>query len=43
VIAIVAMLGTMEPAMHEPIAWPFGSVPSNRSAPEMPAGHLHQE
>jgi putative copper resistance protein D len=24
VIAIVAALGTMEPAMHEPIVWPFG-------------------
>ena len=36
VIAVVAALGTMAPAMHEPMAWPFGSA----SSPAMPAGHV---
>ena len=27
VIVIVAALGTMEPAVHEPLVWPFGSGP----------------
>jgi len=42
VIVIVAALGTMEPAMHEPIVWPFGSVPSGDLSPAMPAGHSHE-
>ena len=42
VIVIVAALGTMEPAMHEPVGWPFGSVPRINSSPTMPAGHIHE-
>jgi putative copper resistance protein D len=37
VIVIVAALGTMEPAMHEPIVSPFGSSPA------IPAGHMHED
>ena len=42
VILIVAALGTMEPAMHESVGWPFGSVPRPHSSPTMPAGHIHE-
>jgi putative copper resistance protein D len=35
VIAIVAALGTMEPARHEPVVWPFGSAPPVDSSPAM--------
>ena len=41
VIAIVAALGTMEPAMHGPIVWPFGSTPQIHPSSGMPAGHSH--
>lgn len=40
VIAIVAALGTMEPAMHKPVVWPFGARSPADSAPAMPAGHV---
>ena len=36
VIAIVAALGTMEPARHEPVVWPFSSAPPVDSSPAMP-------
>jgi putative copper resistance protein D len=39
VIAIVAALGTMEPAMDEPVVWPFGASMPAASAPAMP--HMH--
>lgn len=42
VVAIVATLGSMEPAIHEPIGWPFGAVPSVDVSPAMPAGHVHE-
>jgi putative copper resistance protein D len=40
VIAIVAALGTMEPARHEAVVWPFGAASSIDSMPAMPAGHM---
>ncbi|HEY1503679.1 MAG TPA: copper homeostasis membrane protein CopD [Stellaceae bacterium] len=43
VIAIVAVLGTMEPALHEPVVWPFGAVSPADSSPAMPADHMHQD
>ena len=42
VIAIVAALGTMEPAMHGPLVWPFGSAPQIHPSSGMPAGHIHE-
>jgi putative copper resistance protein D len=42
VIAIVAALGTMEPAIHEPVGWPFGSLSPVHVSPAMPAGHVHK-
>ena len=42
VIVVVAALGTMEPAMHEPIVWPFGSGAPVDLPPAMPAGHVHE-
>ena len=36
VIAIVAALGTMEPARHEPVVLPFDSTPPADSRPAMP-------
>jgi putative copper resistance protein D len=43
VIAIVAALGTMEPAMHRPIVWPFGSALQIHPSSGMPAGHVHED
>lgn len=42
VIAIVAALGTMEPAMHGPIVWPFGSTSQIHPSSAMPVGHGHE-
>lgn len=41
VIVIVAALGTLEPAKHEPTTWPFGSHPPVDSSPAIPEGHGH--
>ncbi len=42
VIVVVAALGTMEPATHEPIVWPFSSGVPVDLPPAMPAGHVHE-
>jgi copper resistance protein D len=43
VIAIVAALGSMEPAIHEPVGWPVSAVPPVGLSPAMPAGHVHED
>ena len=43
VIALVAVLGTMAPAMHGPFLWPFGAAPQLHPSSAMPAGHIHDE
>jgi copper resistance protein D len=42
-IAIVAVLGTMAPAMHGSLLWPFGAPLQLHPSSAMPAGHIHDE